>query len=182
MIKPRTPLETAAQVAVLFPPDAVSVIDIFRALGDFEDHYDITALDQLETRLADAMSEDDAKCIVSDALLLAFSLRRERCEPLEFAPIRSRRGTLDEYRLMALVGATYWHDFDLAADAAASLKVVHHQPLVALAFDIARRLETAGLRIECPDPRMFTRPRSDSAVELKDDGFLSSDLKLTFDV
>jgi hypothetical protein len=182
MIKSRTPVEPVAQVAFLFAPDAVAVIDIFRALGDFEDHYDIAALDQLEARLAETMTREDAKSIVSDSLLLAFCLRRERCEPLEFAPLRSRRGTLDEYRLLALIGGTYWHDLDLASDAAASLKIVHYQPLLSLALDIARRLEAAGLKIEAPDPRVFGRPSEEPTVELEDHRFLSGDLKLTFDL
>ena len=130
-------------VAVLFPPEALPVIDIFRALGDFEDNYDIGALDALETRLCGLMNRALAKGIVSDALLLAFGLRRERRAPLDYRPVRSRRGTLDEYRLMALMAATYDDDFHLAA-AAASLEILHPQPLVSLAFDIARRLEAAS--------------------------------------
>ena len=110
MVESASPSETTL-VAVLFPPEALPVIDIFRALGDFEDNYDIGALDALETRLCGLMNRDLAKGIVSDALLLAFGLRRERRGPLDYRPVRSRRGTLDEYRLMALMGATYRHDF-----------------------------------------------------------------------
>lgn len=181
MIKSRTPVEPVAQVAFLFAPDAVAVIDIFRALGDFEVHYDITALDQLEARLADTMSRDEAKSIVSDALLLAFGLRRERYEPLTFSPPGSRKGTFDEYCLLALIGATYWHDFDLASDAAESLKIVHYQPLVSLASDIARRLEAAGVRIEAPDRRMLGGKNEAPRIHVESDRILSGDLKLNFD-
>jgi len=167
MVVSALPLREPAPVAVLFPPDSVPVIDIFRALGDFEENYDVAALDRLEDRLAGIISRDVAKGIVSDALLLAFGLRRERLEPVAFAPLRSRRGTLDEYRLLALIAATYWHDFALASDAATALDVAHGQPLISLAFDIARRLETAGLKLEAPDPRLF-RSRSASAVEMSD--------------
>ncbi|HEV2560368.1 MAG TPA: hypothetical protein VGU45_17230 [Microvirga sp.] len=156
-------------VAILFPPTMLPVIDIFRALGDFEEHYEIGALDLLESRLSSLMGRDLAKGIVSDALLLAFGLRRERREPLDYRPVQSRRGTADEYRLMALMAATYWHDFHLAAAAAAALDVRHPQPLISLAFDIARRLEAAGLRLEAPDPRLFTSPDERNAVEVEDE-------------
>jgi hypothetical protein len=182
MVESVLPIEKTAPVAILFGPDAVPVVDIFRALGDFEDHYDVAALDQLEANLTRTMGREAAKSVVSDALLLAFGLRRERREPLHYAPLRSRRGTLDEYRLMALVGATYWHDFGLASDAAASLDVLHAQPLVSLASDIARRLEAAGVKVEMPDFRVVRQPGSVSPVEVRRDQILSEDLKLSFDV
>jgi hypothetical protein len=165
MVESASPSETTL-VAVLFPPEALPVIDIFRALGDFEDNYDIGALDALENRLCGLMNRELAKGIVSDALLLAFGLRRERRAPLDYRPVRSRRGTLDEYRLMALMAATYRHDLHLAAAAAASLDILHPQPLVSLAFDIARRLEAAGLQLEAPDPRLFERPEGSMSVEI----------------
>jgi hypothetical protein len=157
-------LPVEAAVAVLFSPGAVPIVDIFRALGDFEDHYDVGALDQLEDYLARSMARDSAKGIVSDALLLAFGLRRERPEPIRYHPPGSRRGTLDEYRLMALLGATYCHDFILASDVAASLRILHPQPLISLAFDISRRLEAAGMTLEPPDPRLFRRADSPATV------------------
>lgn len=169
MVESASPLQARASVAVLFPPEMLPVIDIFRALGDFEDHYDIGALDNLESRLCGLMGRDLAKGIVSDALLLAFGLRRERSEPLDYRPVMSRRGTLDEYRLMGLMGATYWHDFHLASEAAAALDVVHAQPLVSLAFDIARRLETAGLKLEAPDARLFAPADDTTSVEVHRD-------------
>ena len=42
------PFARTPSIAVLFAPGAVRIIDIFRALGDFEDHYDVAALDRLE--------------------------------------------------------------------------------------------------------------------------------------
>lgn len=155
MSDPVSSHRTAAPVSVLFAPETVPIIDIFRALGDFEEHYDIAALDGLETRLAELMPQETAKGIVSDALLLAFGLRRERREPVTYGSIRSRRGTVDEYRLMAIIGATFSHDFILASEAAAALDVAHPQALISLAFDIARRLESAGLKLEAPDPRLL---------------------------
>jgi hypothetical protein len=164
MVASPFPVPAEAAVAVLFPPGAVPIVDIFRALGDFEDHYDLAALDRLEEHLSDSMSRDSAKGIVSDALLLAFGLRRERPEPFAYGPTGARRGTLDEYRLIALIGATYWHDFTLASEVAASLGILHPQPLISLAFDIARRLEAAGMKLEEPDPRLFRRSEGPSTA------------------
>lgn len=168
-------------IAVLFAPETVPIIDIFRALGDFEEHYDIGALDTLEDRLTRSMSRDLAKGIVSDALLLAFGLRRERSQPIAYRPVQSRRGSLDEYRLLALMGATYWHDFVLASEVAASLEISHPQPLVSLAFDIARRLEAAGLKLEAPDPRLFRSKPERTTVEVNREAMMGPDLKLNFD-
>jgi len=178
MVVSALPFSRPASVAVLFPPESVPVIDIFRALGNFEEHYDIASLDELESRLTRIVSRDVAKGIVSDALLLAFGLRRERVETLSFSPLRSRRGTLDEYRLLALISATYWHDFVLASAAAAALEVAHAQPLVSLAFDISRRFEAAGLKLVAPDARLFRLP-SASSVEMS--GRRAEDRAFTYD-
>ena len=156
----------AAAVAVLFSPAMVPVIDIFRALGDFEDHYDVLALDGLERRLARTMSREAAKGIVSDALLLAFGLRRERVEPIPYGALHARRGTLDEYCLVALIGAAYRSDVALASEAASALGVAHPQPLVSLAIDIAQRLEAAGVKVEAPDRRLAAPALEDAAVEV----------------
>lgn len=156
----------ASPVAFLLPPGVVPVIDIFRALGDFEEHYDVTALDQLEDRLAGRFDRGAAKGLVSDALLLAFGLRRERMEGLSFSPVGTRRGTLDEYRLTALISAAYWHDFVLASEAASSLNLFHAQPLISLAFDIARRLEAVGMRLELPNPALLGRTPEPTDVEI----------------
>ena len=165
MVESSVSASVGPSVAVLFSPGTVPIIDIFRALGDFEDHYDVAALDTLEDDLAEAMGRDAAKGIVSDALLLAFGLRRERPEPMQYGPRQSRRGTLDEYRLMSLLSATYWHDFILAAEAAAALEIIHPQPLISLAFDISRRLEGAGLKLDAPDARVF-RPVPQPAAQV----------------
>ena len=170
-----------ATVAVLFAPETVPVIDIFRALGDFDDHYDLTALDALESRLSETMSRDLAKGLVSDALLFAFGVRRDRAAPLEFRPVSTRRGSLDEYRLMGLIGATFWHDAELAGDAAAALGLNQPQPLISLAHDIARRLETAGRQLEAPDPRLLRTEPSASAPDVLAASVSCGEFKLTFD-
>jgi hypothetical protein len=170
-----------APVAVLFAPETVPVLDIFRVLGDFEDHYDFIALDALESRLSATMSRDLAKGLVSDALLLAFGLRRERAEALEFRAVLSRRGTLDEYRLMGVIGATFWHDFELAREAAAALGIRHPDPLVSLAFDIARRIETAGGRLDAPDSRLLRVKPPASLLEVLVRRESCPDVKSSFD-
>jgi hypothetical protein len=139
-------------VFLLFPPALVPVLDIFRVLGNFEENYDISALDALEERLAKSISPQLAKGIVSDALLLAFGLHRERREPLDYGRPETRRGTADESRLIDLLAACSRHDFDLAERVAASLSVSHSKPLVALAYDVARRLEAAGLKLDMAVP------------------------------
>jgi hypothetical protein len=180
MVVSALPLPEPASVSVLFAPDMVPIVDMFRTLGDFERHYDVLTLDRLEEELARIMSRDLAKAVVSDALLLAFGLRRERQEPIAFRPIGSRRGTLDEYNLLALIGAAYWHDFGLASDVAAALSLVHAQPLVSLASDIARRLEIAGLTIKAPDARLF-RSAEASPVDVCAGAF-DDEMKLNFDI
>ncbi|WP_046863776.1 hypothetical protein [Microvirga massiliensis] len=139
-------------IFLLFPPALVPVLDIFRVLGNFEEHYDISALDTLEERLTKSMNSQLAKGIVSDALLLAFGLRRERREPLAYGRPETRRGTADEGRLIDLLAACSRQDFDLAERVAAGLSVAHSKPLVALAYDVARRLEAAGLKLDMPVP------------------------------
>jgi hypothetical protein len=167
-------------VAILFAPQALLIIDVFRALGDFEEHYDVTTLDRLEERLTLPMGRDGAKAVVSDALLLAFGLRRERVRPIAFAPLHSRRGSVDEYRLLSLISATFWHDFVVAAEAATALDVGRSQAIVSLAFDIARRLENAGIKLDAPDTRLFGPVISPSPVEV-DREVRPSPLKLGLD-
>lgn len=151
----RTGTTDEGPISVLFSPDALFVIDVFRALGDFEEHYDVAALDQLEAELARHVDRTSAKGLVSDALLLAFGLRRERSVGLNMMTIGRRRGSLDEYRLYAMVAASYWHDHILAAEAAHALGLRHARPLLTLAFDVARRLEAAGIRLEMPNANLL---------------------------
>jgi hypothetical protein len=155
---------------ILFSPRTVFIIDIFRALGDFEENYDVAALDRLEARLADIMDLRIAKGLVSDALLLAFGVRRERPDQLEFSPIGSRRGTIDEYRLMALIGAAYRQDPAVAMEAALALGITNRRPLVALACDIANRLKINGVPVDAPDERLLgNNNEANSRVELIED-------------
>jgi hypothetical protein len=135
----------SAALSILFPPRAVFLLDIFRALGDFEEHYDIAALDALEGRLSALLDPAAAKSLISDALLLSFGLRREREEPLDLREVGSRRGTADESRLLAFLAAS--EEPALAASAAAALGLVNFRVLTGLAIQIARRLEEAGIGV-----------------------------------
>ena len=168
-------------VAILFSPASLPVVDLFRALGDFEENHDVAILDALEGRLSDIMSREAAKGIVSDSLLLAYGLRRERPEPLDLRPLLSRHGSLDEYCVVALLGATFWHDLGLAMQASEALVVRQPQPLVSLGFDIARQFEAAGVMLEVPDARLL-RPRLPNAtVELVAAAAGRLDLRFSFD-
>lgn len=144
-----------ATLALLFPPRAVALLDLFRTLGDFEARYDASILDRLEAQLGEFLDPMTAKGVVSDALLLAFGLRRERGARLDLSELGSRRGTADEYRLLALIGAALEDDGERAAAAATALEVANFRPLAALAADFARRLEEAGFELALPDGRLL---------------------------
>ena len=120
MVESASPSETTL-VAVLFPlrPCRSSISFVPWAISD---RTTISAPSTPSRIACGLMNRELAKGIVSDALLLAFGLRRERRAPLDYRPVRSRRGTLDEYRLMALMAAT-GTTFILAAAAAASLDI-----------------------------------------------------------
>lgn len=152
-----------AALALLFPPRAVALLDLFRALGDFEAHYDVSVLDRLEAQLAGMLDPVTAKGVVSDALLLAFGLRREREARLELSKLGSRRGTADEYRLLVLIGAALEDDLERAATAAMALDVANFRPLAALAADFARRLEEAGFELDLPDGRLLDSSAGEAA-------------------
>ena len=151
----RDDMHRGSPLAVLFPPRLVPLDDVFRGVAGFGDTYDLAALDALEARLAAAIGARAAKGVVSDALLLGFSLRRTRGLPLAFGASGSRAGTLDEYRIIGLIAAAYWRDGELAAQAAAALAGTHAQPLIASATDIAGRLARAGLALPPPDGKLL---------------------------
>src|SRR3954471_11005243 len=89
-------------VAVLFHPSIVPVMDVFRSIGNLNDQYDLTLLDGPEQALADYVHPGSTKGIVSDALLLAFALTRQRGSAFDHRPLKSRQGSLDEYCLMVI--------------------------------------------------------------------------------
>src|SRR3712207_3921254 len=108
-------------VTVLFHPSTVPIIDVFRSLGRLEDQYDLALLDGPERALTAYTHPEAAKAIVSDALLLAFALTRQRGRPFSHRPLRSRHGSLDEYCLMTLIGSSRSPSTELAIEAATAL-------------------------------------------------------------
>src|SRR6478736_1106622 len=93
-------------VAVLLHPSMVPVIDVFRSLDSLDDHYDLALLDAPEQALANYTTAETAKGIVSDLLLLAFSMTRQRGRPFSHRPLGSRHGSIDEYCLLVLIGSS----------------------------------------------------------------------------
>jgi hypothetical protein len=156
--------QAPAPVGILFSPQSLFVIDIFRALANFEEHYELAFLDEIERRLSRSIEPRVAKGLVSDGLLLAFGIRRERRDQLDFAAVGSRRGTVDEYRLLALIGAAYRQDAALAAEAALALGVTNSRSLITLAYDIADRLMGAGIPVDELDERLIA-PRARDLAE-----------------
>lgn len=151
----QAPNGPAAPVSFLLNPQVVLVVDVFRALGDFEAHYDITALDRLEQRLSALVDPIAAKGIVSDALLLAFALRSERVGAWQMTPLGSRRASADEYSLLALVAGCHAGDAEIAARAALALGIRLSPTVTSLAREIGNRLEAAGIALAAPDRRLI---------------------------
>lgn len=130
-------------VAVLFHPTAVPVMDVFRSIGSLDDQYDLTLLDGPEEMLSAYLRSGSAKSIVSDALLLAFALTRQRGSPFRHRPLGSRHGSLEEYCLMVVIGAARWPGSEAAREAAVILGVspLPLDLLSALGGEIARQID-----------------------------------------
>jgi hypothetical protein len=139
-----------SSVEVLFHPSAVPVIDVFRSLGRLEDQYDLALLDEPEQALAAYTSPEAAKGIVSDALLLAFALTRQRGRPFVHRPLRSRHGSIDEYCLLALIGSSRNPASEVALEAAALLEIVSLDFMSALAGELIHQMDLGSLAFETP--------------------------------
>ena len=161
MYQSTAPIAPSAAVSFLLSPDVVLVIDMFRALGDFEEHYDLSALDRLEDRLAAIIDPAAARGLVSDALLLGFALRTERSTTWAMHAAGSRRATPHEYRLLGLVAACMHGDRALAADALRGLGVAGNHTILALAGEVAQRLSVAGVELDPPDARLMAEDEGD---------------------
>lgn len=161
MYQSTAPIAPSAAVSFLLSPDVVLVIDMFRALGDFEEHYDLSALDRLEDRLSAIIDPVSARGLVSDALLLGFALRTERTTTWAMHPAGSRRATPHEYRLLGLVAACMHADTGLAAEALRGLGVAGNHTILALAREVAARLTAAGVELDPPDARLIADDESD---------------------
>jgi hypothetical protein len=141
---------TPGSVAFLLHPSMVAVIDVFRSLSSLEDQYDLALLDGPEQGLATYTQPEAAKGIVSDALLLAFALTRQRGRPFSHRPLGSRHGSMDEYCLLALMGSLRNTASDVALEAAAYLDIASLDVVVTLAGEIVRQMDIGTLVFEPP--------------------------------
>jgi hypothetical protein len=144
-------------VAVLFHPSAVPVMDVFRSIGSLEDQYDLTLLDGPEETLSAYLQPGSAKGIVSDTLLLAFALTRQRGSTFHHRPLRSRHGSLEEYCLMVVIGSARQPGLEVAREAAAILGV---SPLPldlvsALGGELARQIHLGAIVFPVPSLHEF---------------------------
>ncbi|GGK37221.1 hypothetical protein [Salinarimonas ramus] len=163
-----------ATVDVLLGPTTALVVDIFRALGDFEASYDVAVIDMLEQRLTGATDGQTARAVVSDALLLGFALRNQRTDTSwphrdwDMHAIGARRATAHECATLALIAAARAGDTALAADAARRLGVRLNATIASLSRDMGTRLEAAGLEVSDTDwaPLMASR---DAVTEAEGD-------------
>ncbi|MBM1170994.1 hypothetical protein [Microvirga arabica] len=137
-------------VAILLHPSTVPVIDVFRSLNRLEDQYDLAMLDGPEQALATYTQPETAKGIVSDALLLAFAMTRQRGRPFVHRPVGSRYGSLDEYCLLTLIGASRDHASGVALEAARYLEIVSLDFMSALAGDLVRQIDLGAVAFEVP--------------------------------
>ena len=140
----------SGSVAVLLHPSMVPVVDVFRSLGSLEDQYDLALLDGPEQALAAYTQPEAAKGIVSDALLLAFALTRQRGRPFSHKPVGSRHGSMDEYCLLAMIGSSRNPASGVAAEAAALLEIVSLDFMSALAGELVRQMDLGSLAFEPP--------------------------------
>lgn len=144
-------------VHVLLSPKATLVVDVFRALGDFEASYDVGVIDVLEHRLTNAMGGEGARAVVSDALLLGFAMRNQRDDAgspragWEMNALGERRASRHECATLALICASRTGDMPLAVQAARILSVRLNPTVSSLARDMGARLAEAGLRVESRD-------------------------------
>ena len=142
-------------VAVLLHPSMVPVIDVFRSLSSLDDHYDLALLDAPEQALANYTTAETAKGIVSDSLLLAFALTRQRGRPFSHRPLGSRHGSMDEYCLLVLIGSSRNPVSEVALEAAAYLGVVSLDAMATLAGELVRQIDLGALAFQLPDLSEF---------------------------
>lgn len=141
----------AGSVSILFHPSTVPVIDVFRSLNRLEDQYDLAMLDGPEQALAAYTQAEIAKGIISDALLLAFALTRQRGRPFVYRPIGSRHGSLDEYCLLTMIGASRDPGSGVASVAARYLVISSVDFLSALAGDLVRQIDLGAVAFDVPN-------------------------------
>lgn len=151
MLEARHDSARSGPVSILLHPSTVPVLDVFRSLSCLEDQYDLALLDRPERALASFARPEMVKAIVSDALLFAFALTRQRGRPLCHRPLASRHGSLDEYCLVALIGAARVPHSDLAFEVATALEVESTDLIISMAADLVRETDLALLNFEAPN-------------------------------
>ena len=164
MTETRSHAPEPGPISVLFHPSTVPLVDIFRCIGSFEDQYDLALLNGPEQALLGLTRPEAAKAIVSDALLLAFALDRQRSRPLNYAPLKSRHGSLDEYCLVALIAAARRPDSELAFEAASVLGIASLDLMTSLAADLVRQIDLGGLTFGTPGLQEFRGVVGDRAL------------------
>jgi len=142
-------------VAFLFHPSAVPVIDVFRSIGSLDDQFDLALLDGPERGLAPYAQPGAAKGVVSDALLLAFAMTRQRGRPFDHRPLGSRCGTLDEYCLLTLIGASRQPGSEVAREASALLGIAPQELLSSLVGELARHIDLGIIVFPLPNLSEF---------------------------
>ena len=142
-------------VAVLLHPSMVPVIDVFRSLDSLDDHYDLALLDAPEQALANYTTAETAKGIVSDLLLLAFSMTRQRGRPFSHRPLGSRHGSIDEYCLLVLIGSSRNPVSEVALEATDYLGVVSLDAMATLAGELVRQIDLGTFAFQLPDLSEF---------------------------
>jgi hypothetical protein len=140
----------SGSIAVLFHPSAVPVMDVFRSLGAIEDQYDLALLDGPEQALAAYTRPEAAKGIVSDALLLAFALTRQRGRAFSHRPLKSRHGSLDEYCLMVLISSARFPASEVTFEAATALGIGSLDFMPSLAGELIRQIDLGALVFDVP--------------------------------
>jgi hypothetical protein len=142
-------------ISVLFHPNAVPIVDIFRSISRLEDHYDLALLNGPEQALTSYTRPEAAKAIISDALLFAFALTRQRSQPLCHKPLKSRHASMDEYCLLALIGSSREPGSELTFEAATALGVSSMDFMASLASDLVRQIDLASLAFHSPNASEF---------------------------
>ena len=140
----------SSSVAVLLHPSTVPVVDVFRSLSRLEDQYDLAMLDGPEQALAAYTQPEAAKSIISDALLLAFALTRQRGRPFVYRPLGSRHGSMDEYCLLTMIGASRDLSSGVALEAARILEIESLDFMAALAGEMVHQFDVGALAFEVP--------------------------------
>ena len=138
-------------VSVLLSPATLIIVDIFRSLREPDHHGDSWVLKGFEqSSRRRRVSPGEARTLVSESLLLAFALNRQRGRPLSHHPRGVRRGTIDEYALLTLIAASREPEVELIYEACAALGVESLEFITPIAADLARHWGMAGFPLNTP--------------------------------